>query len=344
MVCCRYVLLACLTLTACTTKTGDRRVTRAIYHWQSTFDLSVEEKTYLDSARIDKLYLRFFDVDHQGGNTQPLAELRLPANLPQSMEIVPAVFITNRTFSEGTFAPDTLAVRVARKLQRQLAALPGSPPVHEVQLDCDWTASTRHAYFRFLRAFRKAFGDADLTLSATIRLHQVRYPEQTGIPPVDRGMLMYYNVGKVTQWIESNSILDPAAALPYHAGIPAYPLPLDLALPAFRWGVLFREGRMIRLINDLAPTDLADTSRFEPLGKNRYRCRRSTYLRGYYLYREDRLRLEAADYPLLKKAAAPLEDYLKPGNLSVAIYHLHPSLPNLVSYAQLDSLYRTVGR
>ena len=45
-------------------------------------------------------------------------------------------------------------------------------------------------------------------MSATIRLHQVKYRADTGVPPVDRGMLMAYNLLPPDQAGERSSILD----------------------------------------------------------------------------------------------------------------------------------------
>jgi len=105
-------------------------------------------------------------------------------------------------------------------------------------------------------------------------------------------MLMYYNMGEVRAWEESNSILNLEAAEPYLNG-KAYPLPLDLALPLFRWGVVFREGKMIRLINNLSAEALADRTRFFPMTPDRYEVQKGTFLQGHYLYQGDFIRLEA---------------------------------------------------
>ena len=79
-------------------------------------------------------------------------------------------------------------------------------------------------------------------LSATIRLHQVKYYKQAGIPPVDRGMLMFYNMGKLNALTAENSIYNSNDAAGYIETVDDYPLKLDLALPAFSWAVHFRNS------------------------------------------------------------------------------------------------------
>jgi hypothetical protein len=67
----------------------------------------------------------------------------------------------------------------------------------KIQIDCDWSQGTKHNYFQFLKQFKAL--DTTLQLSCTIRLHQVKYPTITGIPPVDEGTIMYYNMGKLNE-------------------------------------------------------------------------------------------------------------------------------------------------
>jgi hypothetical protein len=47
-------------------------------------------------------------------------------------------------------------------------------------------------YLKFIAVFKKL---SKKKLSATIRLHQVKYFKKTKIPNVDSGVLMYYNMG-----------------------------------------------------------------------------------------------------------------------------------------------------
>ncbi|HRP00911.1 MAG TPA: hypothetical protein PLN54_15890, partial [Flavobacteriales bacterium] len=47
-----------------------------------------------------------------------------------------------------------------------------------------------------------------------------------------------------------NSIFDRATAEPYFAQAKPYPLPLDIGLPAFSWGVQFRNGAFVGVLQD----------------------------------------------------------------------------------------------
>ena len=312
-------------------------VRHAFYHWQTTLDLTGKELTYLDSLEVSRLYVRFFDVDwdEDRQTVVPLAVVQLDTAALRDFEIVPAVFVTTRSMRR--LAPegiDTLAARIFQKI----TDLAGAQPLREVQLDCDWTAETREAYFRLLTALRQRMGPGRV-LSTTVRLHQLRYPDRTGIPPADRGMLMCYNTGDLEEWEAGNSILTVGAVEPYLHKAPSYPLPLDLALPVFRWGVLFRDGQLVRLLNELGPEHLTDTSRFVKLGANRFQVSKSTYLDGYYLYRGDRIRTEAVDEATLVETAGLLRRHLgRPG--AVVWYHLDTTTIKRYPHAVLAAIHR----
>ena len=264
--------------------------TKAFYHWQTEVDLDSTQQARLVRLGIEKLYLKCFDVDWDEGQADliPVAKARIDSTtLKPLQEIVPCIFITNRSFQKATSASlEQLPVRVASLLDALIEGFPAEMPVKEIQIDCDWSGSTRAAYFSFLKVLKSLYAERTIQISTTIRLHQWADPQNTGVPPVDRGMLMFYNNGTLTSWEENNSILNLPAALPYLAKArPSYPLPLDWALPVFSWGVVFRDGSLVHLVNDLLPAATGDTSLFQPIRANLFQLKKNSYLGGYYLYR-----------------------------------------------------------
>jgi hypothetical protein len=89
----------------------------------------------------------------------------------------------------------------------------------------------------------------------------VKYRERTGVPPVDRGMLMFYNMGRFSADPEARAIFDLESARRYLARISSYPLPLDLALPMWSWTVAPRSLRRM-LAKKSAPS--RESSPVEP--------------------------------------------------------------------------------
>lgn len=302
----------------------------SFYHWKTTFAPAPESRQLVRGLSTERIYLRLFDVDWDESLKAPAPLAYLEPQQPLEIfevEWVPTVFITNRSL---TLLPVQDIPPLAEKLVSKVLELTETlnlSAVPEVQLDCDWTQSTREVYFRLLKICRERLSGKGIALSATIRLHQLRYPEQTGVPPVDRGMLMYYNMGEVRQWEEPNSILNPAAAAPYLQAR-SYALPLDLALPVFQWGVLFREGEMIRLLSGLSANDLSDPERFYDMKGGRYEVVQGTFLQGHYLYEGDLIRLESVTSEALHTAVEQLQRFDWPAKVYLTFYELD-SAPEL---------------
>ena len=312
----------------------------AFYHWQTALRLSQIEKNYLDNLNVQKLYIKFFDVDwdfEQGAPTA-LASIEPVSTLKEGMEIVPTVFITNRTLVNLSKKKLTdLASKITQKLFRQKKTF-SKQKISEIQFDCDWTETTKEKYFELLKIIKKTVEKEGISLSATIRLHQIKYFQKTGVPPVQRGMLMYYNMGEVQKMEATNSILDNQIGRQYLANLKEYPLSLDVALPLFQWGVLFRNRQMIKLINQLEVTDLADPVYFVKEEKSAWKVIKSTYLNGHYLYENDLIRLERVQLEDLSAAAFLLQSKLNQEDRHIVFYHLDSTVIRHFSTSELQRI------
>ncbi len=165
-------------------------------------------------------------------------------------------------------------------------------------------------------------------LSATIRLHQYRYPEQAGVPPVSEGTLMYYNMGDVEDVEETNSILNNKKAKAYLSA-PEYPLPLDVALPLFSWALVYRLGDLSAIINLQDQQMLDSREQLEKLGPNLYQVRQNFYFEGHYLNQGDRLRFEQ---PSREELAEAMKAARKINNRSEHILFFHLDEDILANY------------
>ncbi|WP_343303677.1 hypothetical protein AAHN97_19145 [Chitinophaga niabensis] len=304
----KYCLLGIL-LTACTTK--PREITRGFYFWKQRY----EGQT---NPLARKLYVKMFDVtwDAKAQKAVPVAILDKRAPFPDSIEIVPVVFLMNEIWQKE----DTLimAQRVC-KLLEQLCK-----EAKEVQLDCDWTRNSKETYFAFLRNVRQQAFMKGKQLSVTIRMHQVKYTRSNGIPPADKGLLMCYNMGDLRKWGDHNSILNMEELKAYTGDdhIRHYPLSLDLALPLFEWSVLFRNKQYAGLLRNIESTQLENTTLFTRNGKQLYTSMQDTTLNGYMIRRGDVIRFETCSPDLLKKAARYLSRQRQNYNPTIIFYHL----------------------
>ena len=333
----RFLLALSILFTASFCSIPDREITPAFYHWRTQFALSAQELTYLNQLNTNIVYVKFFDVDWDFIKQEavPKASVQLDNSPKLPLEIIPTIFITNRTFKH---LPKDEIPDLVEKITTKIENLGRNYQFKEIQIDCDWTQSTRIPYFTFLEQLKASWQAQNVSLSTTIRLHQFKYPEKTGIPPIDKGMLMVYNVGKLENWTEKNSILSIQNLQPYLVDFDEYALKLDIALPIFAWGVVYRGSKLIKLINNLHVEMLGDTSVIKEIGKNRFELTKSTYINGYYLYAGDRIRIESIDQELLNETATLLADYNPDQAFTLAFYHLDTSTIKHYQYEQLQQV------
>lgn len=290
----------------------------AFYYWKSSFKPDEQHKKILEQVANNNLYLHFFDVRWNEPNHQPLPDAVIDIWQPvNKLSVTPVVYINNQSFENiKDNAVDSLAVHCDTLINR--IARDAKIHYQTVQFDCDWTLSTRDKYFNFLKAFKKL---NKCRLEVTIRLHQIKYKERTGVPPVDRGVLMFYNMGTLnTDLQQASSIYNETDAAKYIAYIPGYPLQLDVALPLFSWAILIREGKIVELYTNIDKNDLVNNLDFE-LKKNAYQAKKSFFFRGVYIKENDIFKLEQTDVKTLQKAAEQLAGHLPLQQNRTIIYY-----------------------
>lgn len=258
------ILLLCIFFVVAGCSTGACPVdSRAVYYWRTTLKLSEEERRFIANNDIDVVYLHLFDVRDIDGELMPTSTLRFRDTIPASVRVIPVIFIEPGALN-GSAPADSLASRIISRCDKMLTQN-GYPLSDEVQIDFDWTLSNRKKYYAVLENAADILHSRGRRLSTTIRLHQLAQDP----PPVDRGVLMVYNTGNITDFSTTNSILDCNSVKPYIRMLRSYRLPLSTALPVYSWDVVFSGGEFKAIAHSL---DVADTTMFLPEHDGRYRC------------------------------------------------------------------------
>lgn len=243
---------------------------RGVYHWKTTYDPSEWERHWMEEHKVDRLYVKLFDVESGDNAGEPYwsmvpeATTVFKQKLPSDMDVVPVVYITvdairAREADMLTWSDRERYAQLIVKRIDDMMVEHYDGTLREVQLDCDWTRETMHGYFMLAGHVKEMLHERGVTLSGTLRLHQLREVEhpatnEWGVSdsiPFDRCLLMCYNTGRLQDSKTRNSILDFDDVKPYLRQYHLDSLPrTDVAWPVYTWGVDFDdEGRFVRLVN-----------------------------------------------------------------------------------------------
>lgn len=336
------LLAGCFFLSACQPNEQQKAessnsVTPAFYHWKSTYAPTRPERERLKTLHVQKLYIHFFDVDWDVRTNRPVPKAFVRFREKPVGSVVPVVFITNRTLLNLSPAGLTELATHIKQAVTQISQQ-NTISFGEMQFDCDWSTRTRDRYFKLLTLLSKQF---TCPLSATIRLHQIKYTDQTGIPPVSRGMLMLYNVADWKRADTRNSIYDTEVANQYLSFVSTYPLPLDVVLPIFHWTVVYRHNRFLTFLNNLDRKTLANSPFLASQADSmRFVATRDTVALGLSMQRGDLFRAEAVTAETLVNEKRRLVRQIQNQRITFALYHLDSTA--LAAYS-LETLHTLLG-
>ncbi len=312
----------------------------SFYYWKTVYQHDSTELSTLQALHSPSLYVRIMDIDRADGTPMPvpISPIRFKDPIPESVDIVPVVFVVHSIFNK---MDDEQIVLLATKVLDFVAAKVeqgGKLDYQELQIDCDWTVGSRDAYFKFLKALQQLSSFKDKTLSVTLRLHQVRDIKKSGIPPVDKALLMCYNMGNLRQYGDHNSIFDMRQMEIYLKDhLKDYPLKMDIALPLFSWKVVFRNKQYVGISKRLADEQLTDTLLFSQVPHSPlYKLKSDMSNLG--LRSGDIVRHEQTNMLDLQKASKFLLRYLPDHDFNLVFYHLDKSILSNFSNDDLQEI------
>jgi hypothetical protein len=308
--------------------------TVSFYYWKTIFKLSTIEKEILKENDVSKLYIRYFDVDIKDNTPLPVLPIIFKDNI-EIFEIVPVVFIKNEVMLNDDVNLEDLSEKI-RNLINQINKK-NNINCKEIQLDCDWTMRSKDNYLQFVTLFKKKYKGI---LSATIRLHQVKFFEKTSIPNVDKGVLMFYNMGQVAA-DEVNSIYDKNIGKEYTDSLKKYPLSLDIALPIYSWAVQIRSNEVIDLISKLDANIFEDKNNFETVEPLRFKVKKSLLQSGYFFKKDDIIKIELISKNNLFEMANDLSKQVKETPKEIIFYDLDAF--NLRTYSNEKKIFQEVS-
>lgn len=313
----RFVFLLIFQMIFFGCKSDPRTHPIQFYHWKSNAEIGQTEIDYFKKLNSNKLYIRLFDVVQKDGRPAPTAFLQNFDSKKLNAKYIPTVYFINEVFYKLSAAENQKLAENVFELIQKISKNSGFENFDEIQIDCDWTESTRDSYFQFLKELKEI---SQKKIGSTLRLHQVKFRNKTGIPPVDKVYLMCYATSSPIEEIEKNSILDLDLLKDYLKDIDKYPIKTDVALPIYSWAIVTNHLGKKKLINGVSESDL-DNENYKELKDGFYSIEADTFLRGIYLNKGFEIKLETIPAELLKQTGEFLDSKIK-SDYEIVYYHL----------------------
>ncbi len=333
-----YQLWCFLLLTAAFTSCHkSRKVNLSFYYWKTTYRQQPTEARYLKALHCRKLYLRIMDIDlnASGAGLAPVSPVTFKSPVAADVALVPVVFIVNKALLSQTHQQlDNLAGKIVPFVQAK-AEQAGKTGFEELQIDCDWTRTTRDNYFYLLKSIKGRPELKGRLLSVTLRLHQLKNRQSSGVPPVNRVMLMCYNMGDLRRYGPHNSILEQSDLEKYAgSSLSSYGKHVDVGLPLFSWAVVFRQHEYAGISKRMNQALLLNPDLFASAGNNQYRLQ--TDMPAYGLQRGDEIRWEAVETSELQNAARYIARYINTDTINVIYFSLDAQTLTHYPYETLE--------
>lgn len=340
------VIVSCLFISCFMKETKVENVERAFYYWKSTDFYDGQINTKISKSKVKKIYFKLFEVDY----SETMGNFPYEKNKPSeydfrdldSVTIVPTVFIKNEIFQyNNDKSLDGLADNIVFLIDKYHD---GNDKVifdySEIQIDCDWTKSTKDKYFYLLKKIKEL---SNKDISCTLRLYPYKYPDVMGIPPVDKAMLMCYNLIKPLSNKNKNSILDLVELKTYLNERRSYPLHLDVALPVFYWTQWYQNNRFSGLLN----INSADIAGFAKEVKPMWYevTKDTTYNYNYYFKKGDQIKCEEVSAATINEAISIIKKNVElDNNTTISLFHLDDSTFKKYSNEEISSFYSSFSK
>ncbi|MDH5828570.1 hypothetical protein QFY99_18225 [Sphingobacterium faecium] len=330
------ISLSIILLISCQNKKHDI----GFYYLNSIYKPDTVSQKLVGELKANLLFIRLMNIDFKDKGIEPvlLSPVSFEQTVDHNQEIIPVVTIQQRIFTEL----DSLQIRgLAHKIVPFITdkiKQGGQDFFKELQLDCDWTINSRDKFFYLLEYLQSVPELNEVTVTATLRLQQIKDIQSNGIPPVKKATLLCYNTGNINQFGNHNSILNQQDLTTYLSStLKNYPLQLDIVLPLFDRYVAFRDQKYIGISNHFSRYDLNDKSLFIKNPKTDLYILKQD-LEKDSLKKGDVIRHEYVPNEQLVETAKFISKALDGKQNSIIFFHLAPEVVSNYETADLQKI------
>ena len=353
-------------------------VIRSFCYWKTNMYMDQKADSVVDKLGVKHFYVRYFDVDWNPNTNeaQPLATIGNIDFNNSKVSFTPCVFITNDVMLKSNKPQlDSLVDRIFKRVEsisykyfeqtankyvqnlsdldyeRQIGNVKSRIDINaivtnkkidlqkyvkDILIDCDWSEKSRNNYFYFLGKIKNRF--TSYKIEATIRLWQYKFFEKAGVPPVDSGLLMCYNMDNPESRKTENSIGTNNELEKYiiHNN---YKLKLNIALPLFSWSLVFRGNQFKGILSE----EINFTENkiiFKRINDYKYILQDDIRLGEIYLRNGDEIRIEKVSDTDMKAMISTLSNKINiDKDTRVSFFSFNQKYINDYGTSNIDNFY-----
>lgn len=328
-----WLSFLCLLLLSC----GDERNEQkwAAHHLKSTVSLGAEDLRIMDQFHLERLYVRYFDIEWENQKILPTHGVKWKTSLRIEAEIVPFIKIHNAVLNRLN---DSISMELAAFSYARIERINQEQQIEikEIQIHADFTPENQSAYFNFLNLFKQICERDGIELSVGLHVSHFSNTNQTQIPPAHRLMLMVMNTGDRADWQEQNSILHPSHHVFEQVHFDPIQIPVDWSFPLYSWVLQYRDDTLIKVHSAWDSQTLGD-SLFKRINENTFVAGTDTFCedkqgRKAEIKKADHFRFEMVHPETWKEIQIKLAAAGLKSPQFISIYHYNPD-----EFRNLDS-------
>lgn len=322
------------------------KVIRSFCYWKTDLYVDKKDDSLINEMKVKHMYIRFFDIDWNPYLKKALPVSTVRNFNAENLDVTPSIFITNTVLLQSSkLQLDSMAVHIDDRIKKVIDQYIESKAIYntgeiieklykkqkdysrsfnfdsireieknkitfdfkEILIDCDWSEKSKDNYFYLLKRLKKQFPEKKL--AATIRLWQYKYATKAGIPPVDKGLLMCYNLSNIEDYNADNSIAT-SDELNKYLTHNKYKLPLDIALPLYSWSIIYRGKEFKGILSDY-DSIINDSSIFKKKNDLRYVLKDDVLINDIFLRNGDEIHIERVSDNEINKMISIIKSKIK---------------------------------
>ena len=152
-------------------------------------------------------------------------------------------------------------------------------------------------------------------------------------------IILGQTIPRDTSFTVYSTYVKESKARPYFKHSKTYALPLDIALPAWSWCIVYRNRQFYQIENGLTEEDLKEQSFLQPAGNHFYRVTTDTVYQNLFLRPGDEIKAEGIDEKTLQQAAALAKKAVNTNHYTVTLFELSEKELKPYNHETLTDIY-----